>query len=96
MAVNRTDLAGDVEPRDRSFHRVEHALLHVVFRAALGVVDDGPPFHDVVRRILDRHHGLRRPLVVFVLAFVAEFVPALNGGSQHFRIHIDLRGDVFE
>ena len=29
MAVDRADLAGDVEVRDRLFHRVEHALFGV-------------------------------------------------------------------
>ena len=55
MPVDRADLAGDVEARDRFFHRVEHALLDVVLGTALRVVDDGPGFHDVIRRIFDRH-----------------------------------------
>ena len=49
MAVDRADLAGDVKARDRSLHRVEHALVDIVFGAALGVVDDGPGFHDIER-----------------------------------------------
>src|SRR6266550_3449750 len=60
MTVDRTDLAGDVEARDRLFHRVEHALLDVVFGAALGVIDNRPSFHDVEGRIGDWHHGFRR------------------------------------
>jgi hypothetical protein len=40
MAVDRADLAGDVEARDRLFHRVEHALFYVMLGAALGVVDE--------------------------------------------------------
>ena len=33
MAVNRADLAGDVEARDRSFHRFQDALIDVVLGA---------------------------------------------------------------
>jgi hypothetical protein len=35
MPVDRADFAGDVEARDRFFHRIEGALLDVVLRAAL-------------------------------------------------------------
>ncbi len=62
----------------------------------MGVVDDGPGFHAVEWAGLDRHHGFRRPLVVLVMAFGAEFVPAFHRGSEHFRIDVDLGGDVFE
>jgi hypothetical protein len=40
MAVDRTDLAGDVEAGNWFLHRIEHALFDVVLGAALGVVDD--------------------------------------------------------
>src|SRR5678815_982294 len=53
MAVDRADLAGNVEARDRPFHRIEDALVDVMFGAALGVVDDGPGFHDVKGAGLD-------------------------------------------
>ena len=96
MAIDRADLTGDVEARDRLFHRVEHALLDVVLGTALGVIDDRPGFHDVERPVLDRHHGFRRAFVVVILAFRAQLVPALDGCAQNFRIDVDLRGDVFE
>lgn len=47
MPVDRADLTGDVESRYRFFHRIKDALLDVVLRAALCVVDDGPGFNDV-------------------------------------------------
>ena len=96
MTVDRADLAGDVEARDRFFHRVEDALLDVVLRAALGVVDDGPGFHDIKRSILDRHHGFGRAFVVFVCAFAAERVPPIDGFAKNFGIDVDLRCDVFD
>jgi len=40
MAVDRADLAGDVEAWNRLFHRVEHPLFYVMLGAALGVVDE--------------------------------------------------------
>jgi hypothetical protein len=52
MPVDRANLAGDVEARDRFFHRIEDALFDVVLGAALGIVDDGPGFNDVERRVL--------------------------------------------
>src|SRR3972149_11043472 len=96
MAVDRADLSGDVEARDRFFHRVEDALPDIMLRAALGVVDDGPGFHDIKRRRGDGHHGFGRPFVVAVLASVAERVPALDSAFQHFGIYIDLACDLLD
>lgn len=53
MPIDRADFAGDVEAGNRFFHGVEDALLDVVLRAALGVVDNGPGFHDVEQAGLD-------------------------------------------
>jgi hypothetical protein len=71
MPVDRADLAGDVEARDRFFHRVENALIDVVLRAALRVVHDRPGFDNVKRPLGDRHHGFGRAFVVLVFAFAA-------------------------
>src|SRR5580765_7506337 len=54
MAIDRTDLAGHVETRDRLLHGIQHSLLNVVLRTALRVVYDGPGFHDIKRRSPDR------------------------------------------
>ena len=63
MTVDRADFAGDVKSGDRLFHRVEHALLDVVLRAALRVIHDGPRFHDVEGWGFDRHLCIRRQFI---------------------------------
>jgi len=72
MSVDRADLAGDIESRDRLLHRIEDALLDVVLGPALSVIYDRPSFDDVEGRILDRHHRLWRAFVIVVLAVFAE------------------------
>ena len=96
MAVDRAYFAGDVEARDGSLHRIEHALLDIVLGAALGIVDDRPGFHDIEGRILDRHHRPGRPLVILILPLFAELIPAFDCRFEKFRIHIDLCCDVLE
>ena len=71
MAVDRADLAGDVEARNRFFHRIQYSLLDIVLWAALGIVNDGPGFHAVEGWRSDRDHRFRGPSVICIVAFTA-------------------------
>src|SRR4029077_13178068 len=96
MAIDGTDFAGNVEPRNRFLHRVKHSLLDVVLRAALGIVHDGPSLHHIEGWLSDRHHGFRGALLVLIFAALAERIPSVYGFSQDFRVHINLPRDIFE
>ena len=62
MSVDRADFAGDIKPRDRFLHRIEDALVDVVFGAALSVIQDCSGFYDIKWPLLNRHHAFRRCL----------------------------------
>src|SRR5215207_3062272 len=72
VAVDGTNLARDIKPRDWLLHRVEHPLLDVVLGTALRVVHDRPRLDDVEGRFGNWHHGSARTFVVLVLVFATE------------------------
>ncbi len=96
MTEYASELARDVEPRDRFAKGIQDALMFVVHQAALGVRNDWPHLRGRKRRLEDRHHAAGGAVELRVDTRGTSVVPPRDGRGEATRIEPEFLGDGFK